>query len=305
MAIKLLDALFQSLTKRAFADNCIGRTLGLIGRLSVLVFGFFPFLLSTLQIHPQRVATKGTPADWDIPYEEVLIESRGRSLRGWHCTHSESKSAIFVAHGLNANRENFMEPVRLLHDLGHSVLIIDFPAHGDSPGRATTLGLLETEEVKVAHEWLAKQYPDNPIHALGYSMGASAVLTASGTYSIFDRVIVDATFSAVKRVADQIVLRQMGPLRSPIWLVGRKTIESWTGADLDSHRPIDHIGKIPPEKLLIIHDTADRVIPFEEGVALHEATGSKAKFIRVDDYGHTETIGHPDYAQWLDDFLNP
>ncbi|NCF91579.1 MAG: hypothetical protein GWQ05_11570, partial [Verrucomicrobiaceae bacterium] len=63
----------------------------------------------------------------------------------------ESQSAVFVAHGLNANRENFMEPVRLLHDLRHSVLIIDFPAHGDSPGRATTIVLQEAADVKAAH----------------------------------------------------------------------------------------------------------------------------------------------------------
>ena len=305
MALKLLDTLLQGLTKQIFADNGIGRSLGLAVRLSVLVLFFFPFLLATLQIHPQRIATKGTPADWGVSYEEVLVESRGRTLRGWHCTHADSKSAVFVAHGLNANRENFMEPVRLLHDLGHSVLIIDFPAHGNSPGRSTTLGLLEADDVRAAHDWLVEQHPKKPIHALGYSMGASAVLTAAGKHQIFDRVIVDATFSTVRRVADQVVLRHLGPLRSPIWAVGRQTIVAWTGADLDTHRPIDHIVNIPPEKLLIIHGTADKIIPFEEGVALHKATGNKAKFIQVDDYGHAETISHPAYAQWLDEFLKP
>jgi uncharacterized protein len=141
----------HALSKRFFADNRSGRALGLTVRLTVLVLGFFPFLLSTLTIHPQRVATKGTPSDWRLLYEEVVIEARGISLRGWHCPNPESQSAVFVAHGLNANRENFMEPVRLLHDLGHSVLIIDFPAHGDSPGRATTLGLQEAADVKAAH----------------------------------------------------------------------------------------------------------------------------------------------------------
>ena len=90
-----------------------------------------------------------------------------------------------------------------------------------------------------------------------------------------------------------------------MWTVGNKTIQWWTGADLNTHRPVDHVSQISPEKLLIIHGTADKIIPFEESVALHEATGSKARFIQVDDYGHTETIGHPAYARWLDEFLNP
>jgi len=143
------------------------------------------------------------------------------------------------------------------------------------------------------------------MHALGYSMGASAVLTTAVTKKTFDRIIVDATFSEVSRVADQVILRHLGPLRSPIWAVGPETIEWWTGADLDAHRPIDHIANIPPEKLLIVHGTSYKIIPFTESVALHQATDTKSKFIQVDDYGHTETISPPAYAQWLDDFFNP
>jgi uncharacterized protein len=110
--------------------------------------------------------------------------------------------------------------------------------------------------------------PNIPMNVLGYSMGASAVLTAAATEKTFDRIIVDATFSEVRRVADQVVLRHLGPLRSPIWAVGPETIEWWTGSDLDAHHPIDHIANIPPEKLLIVHGTSDKIIPFTESVAL-------------------------------------
>ena len=210
-----------------------------------------------------------------------------------------------MGHGLNANRENFLEPVRMLHDLGHAVLIIDFPAHGDSQGRSTTLGMLETEDVKSAHKWLVTKHPGLPIHALGYSMGASAVLTAAGRDGIFDKIAVDATFSSIRHVAAAVVLRFAGPLKTPIWQAGRFWIQAWTGADLERHRPIDSISNIPPEKLLIIHGTADKVIPFAEGVALHAATGKRARFIQVDDYGHAETIAHPNYSTWLDEFFQP
>ncbi len=274
-------------------------------RILVLLGVFFPFLLATLQIHPQRVSTKGTPADLQLPYEDVRFESRGKELHGWLLTQPEDmpRKIVLVAHGLNANRENFLESARILHRLGATVLIFDFPAHGDSDGRATTLGLLESEDVRAAHAWLKARFPAEPIHALGYSMGASAILTAQGKYRLFDRIAVDGTFASIRTVAENAVLRFAGPLSGPLWQCGRFWIRIWTGADLENHRPIDQLTNITPGKLLIIHGTADPVIPFGEGEALHEATNRRAQIRRVDGYGHAETIIHPEYQTWLGEFF--
>ncbi len=303
LTVILLDAGLRGILAKACSRSPQNRTYIAATRLLFLTVGLFPFLLATIQIHPQRIRTKGTPRDWNLPYENVVLQSDERLLQGWYCPQDDPISAVFVAHGLNANRENFMAPVRLLHDLGHAVLIIDFPAHGDSQGRSTTLGMREAEDVRVAHEWLSHRHQDLPIDALGYSMGASAVLRAAATFKIFRRIAIDGTFTSVRQVADATVLRFTGPLRTPIWHLGRFWIRLWTGADLNRHRPIDNVAEIPGEKLLIIHGTTDRVIPFDEGLALHEATGGRARFLRVEGYGHAETISHPDYAVWLDDFF--
>lgn len=208
-----------------------------------------------------------------------------------------------MAHGLNANRENFLQPVQMLHDLGHAVLIFDFPGHGDSEGRRTTLGYLEEEDVRQAHAWLTGQYPGLSIHALGYSMGASAVLTAAGKHDIFDKVAVDSTFASVRHVANAAVLKYAGPAKGWLWHSGCFWIRLWTGADLNAHRPIDHLSGRDPTTLLIIHGTADPIIPFEEGEALFEQMGHAATFHQAEGYGHAETIHHPEYREWLRDFF--
>ncbi|MFT4637019.1 MAG: hypothetical protein ACI8T1_000327 [Verrucomicrobiales bacterium] len=79
----MLDAGVEALLKTVLPDSPSGRGVTLTIRLIILIGGFFPFLLATLQIHPQRIATKETPAEWDLPYEEVIISSRGRQLKGW------------------------------------------------------------------------------------------------------------------------------------------------------------------------------------------------------------------------------
>lgn len=304
-----LDALTRAGLSKfvAKAHPRIQSPIVLAGRVAMLLAVAFPFLLATLQIHPQRVRTLGSPAEIKLPYEEVTLLSRGNRLQAWHCPQSgdSAPSAVFVAHGLNANRENFLEPVRLLRGLGHHVLIMDFPAHGDSEGRSTTLGMMESKDVLAAHAWLKDRHPDLPIHALGYSMGGSAVLRAVARHGIFDKVVIDATFTSVHDMAEGQVLHWLGPLRRPVWQAGCFWIQCWTGADLNQHRPVDDVRSIDPAKLLLVHGTDDHVIPVAHGRALHEATGGHAVFHMVDGYGHTETIHHPDYATWLDEFFKP
>ena len=131
------------------------------------------------------------------------------------------------------------------------------------------------------------------------------MLKAAADHAIFEKIAVDGTFTSIRQVAENTVLRLVGPLNGGLWSLGRFWINVWTGADLEKHRPVDALAKLEPSRLLVIHGTDDRVIPFSEGQALNRATGGQAQFIEVDGYGHAETIAHPDYAAWLDAFFDP
>ena len=173
--LKLIDSGLQATLKRTLPSSRSGDAVTLALRL-ILIFG------GPLPLSPGDLANPSTTGG-DQRHASRLGPpfrgshsriARGNRLRGWYCPQSEPRSAVFVAHGLNANRENFLRPVQMLHDLGHAVLIMDFPAHGDSGGRTTTLGFHEAEDVHTAYRWLKAKHPELPIHALGYSMGASA-----------------------------------------------------------------------------------------------------------------------------------
>ncbi len=308
--IKLVDVgvqrVFSFLFKRMTESPRCQRAGATACRLVFLILVVCPFLLATLQIHPQRVATRGTPADSSLPYENVTFTSRGRDLQAWLVESPTAKGVVLVAHGLNANRENFLPPVELLHAIGYTAMIFDFPAHGDSPGRSITMGLTEAHDVHAAAKWLKKRFPNHPIRALGYSMGASAVLTAAGNCpDLFDKIIVDSTFARVRDVAEATVLRPFGPFKTPLWTSANFWIQVWTGADLNDHQPELLISHIKSSKLLIIHGTADSIIPHDQGQRLHEATNRQATFRSVAGYGHAETISHPNYASWLGEFFKP
>lgn len=298
--LRLLDALLSAATRRWLPGR-----LGQVAKAVVLIAFALPFLLATLQIHPPKIGATKTPADFDVDYEAVTFPSEGRALQGWFLPNSQAKADIIVAHGLNANRQNFLEPAMMMQRQGCNVFIFDFRGHGDSEGRQITLGLDEAKDLKAAHDWLAKRCPGLPVHGLGYSMGASAMLTAAARFGIFDRICVDATFASVRGVARASVLHWTGPFAEPIWQGGRFWIWVWTGADLEKHRPVDAIGRLDPKRLLIIHGTEDKVIPYSEGLALHAATGGKAGFWSVEGAGHAETVNNPDYETRLRTFFLP
>jgi len=59
--------------------------------------------------------------------------------------------------------------------MGYNVMLVDFRAHGNSEGNITTIGWNESEDVKLAYDWLV-QKGENKIFLWGFSMGSVAVL---------------------------------------------------------------------------------------------------------------------------------
>ena len=115
---------------------------------------------------------------------------------------TDIKGIVLVAHGLNANRENFLYPV------GYRAIIFDFPAHRDCLGRSVTLFLAESQDVHAAALWLQSLFPNQPIHELGYSIGAEALLTAVDREpTLLDKIIIGSTFANIRGAAESSVLR--------------------------------------------------------------------------------------------------
>ncbi len=86
---------------------------------------------------------------------------------GGHCPRAGGQQAAVPVRGPDRPRA------------GVSCFHVRLPAHGNSDGRFTTFGCLEAEDVKTACDWVAARHPGQPIYALGYSMGGTAILRAA------------------------------------------------------------------------------------------------------------------------------
>jgi uncharacterized protein len=77
------------------------------------------------------------------------------------------------------------------------------------------------------------------------------------------------------------------------------------GANLFAVRPIDAIGKIAPRRVLLMHGTADDLIPVSHTQKLFEAAGEPKEIYIIEGGGHDNlyTINSAEYERRLTEFL--
>jgi pimeloyl-ACP methyl ester carboxylesterase len=86
------------------------------------------------------------PAPADLAAESVTFPSlSGSSIHGWFSPGSTGQGAVLLLHGVRGDRRDMLSRAEFLHGLGYAVLLIDFQAHGESPGQHITFGALESE----------------------------------------------------------------------------------------------------------------------------------------------------------------
>src|SRR5262249_33646730 len=148
---------------------------------------------------------------------------------------------VVICHGLGANKQNFLPAAHLVHGFNYNVLIFDFRGHGDSDGRTITFGVKESQDVKAALDHARAAHPSSKIYGLGYSMGGSALLKVAAEEGGFDKIALDSTFARAENVAMHSMLWFFGPLKQPMWYVGRGWGWAFSGVDVGQHNPEEYI----------------------------------------------------------------
>ena len=269
-----------------------------------IVIGFSaPFLLATVQLHPPKIGCGQTPADHGLAFtEHRIVTEDGIALSVWKLpAQSRDRPVIVMSHGLGANKQNFLPASMILRSIGYNVITFDFRGHGDSEGHTCSLGVMEAQDVKAAYEFAVREYPGQPVYAWATSLGGAATVRATAEYKIFDKIVIDATFTSIGSVALQTKLSYAGPLARPAWQLCRLWYWVWVGEDIQKHGPLFDIPNITHCPVFLIHGTADPMIPSTESERLHEA-GPTTRLWLVKDAGHSQSMMHKDYSKRLREF---
>lgn len=249
----------------------------------------------------EKKAYKKSPANYDIPFDEVRIPApQGGELYGWWISGKPEMPTLLLVHGWSRNVERALPYIRHLHPLGYNLLAIDVRNHGNSSTlEAPTVGTF-TEDVLSAINYLATQNPSITLGLIGLSLGGGASIAASGQdQRIQAAVTVGAIAHPIELMREHFDQRNI-----PNFLVSSLFIYMRLryGIDYERIAPINHIPNATG-KILIIHGENDETVPLAHGRKLAAANPTNARFWEVPAKGHSDCHLHPKFWARMDEFL--
>lgn len=221
-----------------------------------------------------------TPQDWGFKFEEVRFKSKdGTPLHGWFVP-AQGKSGgkalgtVVFSHGNAGSVGHHLGFNLWLAEAGYNVLTYDYRGFGKSGGSVDRRGMID--DVSAAFDYVVVRADVDPgrLISLGHSLGGAKSLVALSERPVkgLRAVVADAAFASYQAMARRVA----GEL-------GARLVS-------DELAPADAVGKLAPLPLLIVHGTADEVVPFSQGKQLFEAAGQPKTLFAVKGGHHGDSL---------------
>lgn len=229
----------------------------------------------------------GTPADYDLPFEDVYFPTAdGLKLHGWFVP-GERDIAWLWFHGNAGNISHRLDNLRLLHEkLQLNVFLFDYRGYGQSQGQPSEKGTYL--DGQAAFNYLRSRSDVDPqrIILFGRSLGGGVAVELASREKVYG-LILESPFTSVPDMAKKVVpLLPLGPI---------------IRTKYDS---LSKIGRVQAP-LLVIHGDMDEIVPMEQGMRLYEAAGDPKELYIIPGAGHNDTymVGGEEYFQALARFV--
>lgn len=228
------------------------------------------------------------------PYETAVITSNdGLKLYGHIIMpFGEVKRTLVMVHGWRRGWDDtFGIFAPFLLENNTRLLIIEQRSQGESEGDHIGLGLLEKDDVI---KWT--QFADRlgrgacPIYLFGISMGASAVLLASGEPlpSNVCGIISDCGFTSPKDIAQYMIKKDFHLWPHPLISIINKKCAADLGIDMSAFSTLKALekNKLP---ILFIHGKSDKFVPTSMTIMNYNACKAPKELFLVEDAAHCQS----------------
>jgi alpha-beta hydrolase superfamily lysophospholipase len=153
---------------------------------------------------------------------------------------------------------------------GNNVLIFDWRSRGQSDIAQHSLAYYELRDAEAAVEYALGRVPDAHLGLIGYSMGASVALLLAAQSAAVRAVVADSPFTGIAEVVAYNAARRRLPARLVVPMADALT--GWRyGYRFGAVRPVQVIQAISPRPVLLIHGSADTLIPYSHAHELFAA----------------------------------
>lgn len=258
-----------------------------IGAFCALVIGLIAsWIVAGVLVAPSPCVVGEPPSELNAVEFSVESES-GSVISGWHTRPESSDGVIVLLHGIRGSRLAMLDRARMLHRLGYATVMIDFQAHGESPGDRITVGHLEQHDVHAAVEFARREHPQEPIGVIGVSLGGAAALLASPLD--VDALVLESVYPTIHDAIHNRVATQLGPLS---WIPASLLLvqlEPRLGVSSDTLRPIDHMADVGCP-VCVVSGTDDLHTTEAETRAMFSAAAAPKQLWLVDGASHEDLL---------------
>lgn len=234
----------------------------------------------------------------EVPYETVSLHTSNHlKLEGWWIPALQPRGTVILFHGYMGNKGAQLPEAAYFRALGYNTFLLDFRAHGNSDGMATSIGYKEAEDVWLAYDFVRRQKAENHIILWGMSMGAAAILKAVPEYQLeAEKIILESPFATLT----DAVKGRMRAVHLPGTPLAQ-ILTFWGGVELGfsgfSYAPEQYAQKIKIPVLLSWGKQDTRVIA-QETQAIYHHLGSKDKTLLIFPNAGHESLCTNDPHKW-------
>ena len=226
---------------------------------------------------------RSTPADVGLSYEEVWLPVAGGQVHGWWIPNKDNsenivleRPVVLYLHGNGSNLGDLVHRAQQFNQLGCDVMAIDYRGYGRSSGPFPSEQRVYAD-ADAAWRYLTEQQQISArkIVIYGQSIGGAVAIDLAAEQPEAAGLIVEGSFTAMR----DMVKHQKSLPFIPVNLLLTQRFDS-----LSKVRSLE----MP---LLLIHGTADEVVPVGMSQVLYDAAPKEKTRILIEGGGHS---GLPD-----------
>jgi fermentation-respiration switch protein FrsA (DUF1100 family) len=227
------------------------------------------------------------PALDNIPYRDVRFESGdGVPLHGWLLSPRKGapRGTVLFLHGNAGNISVHVRSVLWLVDAGYEVFAFDYRGYGRSGGSPDIPGVHRDARAAVAKLLSLPGMSADRYVVFGQSLGGAVAVHTVAATPLSQRpraLIVDSAFAGYRRIVRDKIEEYPGG-RFIGWLVSLFF--------RDGYSPERWIAKTGPARVIVIHGTADDLVPYGHGKRLYGLAMEPKGFWSVEGAGHIAAL---------------
>jgi fermentation-respiration switch protein FrsA (DUF1100 family) len=220
----------------------------------------------SLQYHPDKVRTPPATAGLPSAEELELTTTDGEKVIVWHVPPKGDKPVVLYFHGNGGSLAWRANRFKSFTADGTGLVALSYRGYGGSTGSPTEAGLIA--DAQAAYAFTAARYPAERIAVWGESLGTGVAVALAASQRI-SRLILESPFTSAADVGAKVY-----------WFLPVQLLMK------DAFRSDERIGKITVP-ILILHGTADTVVPFSFGQKLFALANEPKRLVRLEGGGHS------------------